>query len=520
MISKFAIKRFLERKLNSFNWMKGLSRKEILSMVADLNPVPRFISQKPLWDHQLVAFLIGVYAPQFMFLLDMGLGKTRVVLELVAYQKLCGKLKAALVVVPNATAIENWSMEIAEHRPDLTYVPMYGSSKERRVMLKRTADLFIINYDGLVALCTSLQPHPSKQGKKKRQIDHEALAFVASIFNVITLDESSEIMSRASITYRVCERLSQRIEHRYSLTGTPFGRDPQALWSQFYFTDHGATLGPTLGVFREAFFNKKDNYFSGGYDYVFDTKKRDLLNRVIQHRSIFYEECEAKDMPPKVFKPIYVPFTSDMGAYYKRVVEQLIAAKGNYRMVENSYLHMRQIASGFIGLIDDETGERAQIEFSENPKMDALIEAIKELPQNRKFLVFHEYVWTGNRISAELKKIGIKHERLHGGQKDGPGALRRFREDDSIVALVVNNRSGAFSLNLQVANYEFFVESPVSPIVRAQAEKRIHRGDQQHRCFYIDFIMKGNSADENIQVYLKEGKDLFEALMKGRVTLH
>ena len=488
-------------------------------MVNALSPKPKFISPFEPYNHQLVGFLLGVYVPQFLFLLDMGLGKSRIVLEIIAYLKRCKKLKAALIVVPNAAAIENWTMEVETHRPDLTCVPMYGGTQERMVMLRRSADLFVINYDGLVWLCCSLQKGKKSKGKKLA-IDPVKLKFVAEPFNVMVCDESTEILNRSSTTYKVCNQLAKVIEYRYPLTGTPFGRDPSALWTQFYFADRGETLGPTLGLFHEAFFKKTKNYFSGWYDYKFDPQKRDLLNRVLQNRSIFYEEGEAKDMPAKVFKPIYVPFTSDMEAYYKRVVEQFIAAKGNMRMVKNSYLHMRQIASGFIGLIDDESGERAQIEFSENPKIEALMEAIRELPDNRKFIVFHEFVWTGNRVSVELQKLKIKHERLHGEQKDAPGALRRFREDPSVRGFVINNKSGAFALNLQVANYMFFIESPVSPIVRAQAEKRIHRGDQKRRCFYMDIIMRGNSADENIQAYLKEGKDLFEALMKGKVRLH
>ncbi|KKL05384.1 hypothetical protein LCGC14_2606580, partial [marine sediment metagenome] len=144
---------------------------------------------------------------------------------------------------------------------------------------------------------------------------------------------------------------------------------------------------------------------------------------------------------------------------------------------------------------------------------------VREIPDGRKFLIFHEYRWTGARISKELDELGISHSRLYGGQKERPAVLRRFVEQDDITGLVVSNGCGAFSLNLQIANYEIFVESPVSPIVRAQAEKRIHRGSQKKRCFFMDIIMRKNSADESIQEFLKEGKDLRRALMRGKTQL-
>ncbi len=518
MLSKLAVKRFRERELNDFRYLKRLTRSTLMQMMNDLDPVPDFISKKPMWKHQLVALLAGIYLGHFLFFLDMGLGKTRVILEMIAYLKKKGELKSALVVVLNDSAIETWVMEVEEHRPDLKCIPMYGNTKQRLQMLEEEADLFVINYQGLNYMCSELVHIGNKKGRKLI-MKPARLKRVTSRFNLMCLDETTEIMSHTSLTFRVCRKISEFYKHRFGMSGIPVGRDPHVLWSQFNYCDHGDTLGGTLAVFRQALFKKKVNYWSGYYDYKFDKKKTKVLNRMMQNSSISYDESECRDMPKKVYKPIYVPFTDDMRSYYNNIVDKLKTDRHDLRLVRNSFLHMRQIASGFIGLVDDETGDKIQIEFPENPKIEAMSQIVREIPKDRKFLIFHEYRWTGARISKELDKLGVSHSRLYGGQKDGPGVLRRFIEQDDITGLVASNGCGAFSLNLQIANYEIFVESPVSPIVRAQAEKRIHRGSQKKRCFFMDLIMRKNSADESIQEFLKEGKDLRQALMRGSVNL-
>lgn len=518
MLAKSAIEQFRSRRLNTFEHLKSLTHEQLLYMIDKLDPRPNFISPHPMWKHQLVAFLIGVYIPHILYFLDMGLGKSRVVLELIAYLKKRDALKAALIVVPNNVAVETFIMEVERHRPDLRCVPMYGDTKERLRLLKNKADLFVLPYSGLNWMCCNLKK-VKRRKSRKLQISPNRLFVVASHFNFMCLDETTEIMNSRSLTYQVCQRISNNYQYRIGMAGIPVGRNPEALWSQFKYCDHGETLGTTLGLFRAAFFKRKVNYWSGYYDYVFDKRWTALLNRTLQNCSIHYSEDECRDMPKRVYKPVYVPFTDDMRAYYNNIVEQLKKDHRDLRLVRNSFLHMRQLASGFIGLIDDETEERVQLEFPENPKMEALIQVIKEIPKGRKFLIYHEYTWTGDRISRELNQLKIKHGRLRGGQKDGPAVLRCFVEEDELRGLVINNHCGAFALNLQVANYEIFVESPVSPIVRGQAEKRIHRGGQKRHCFVIDLIMRKNSADEGIQQFLKEGKNIQLDLIRGKTTL-
>ena len=141
--------------------------------------------------------------------------------------------------------------------------------------------------------------------------------------------------------------MSQSCSVKYDLTGTPFGRNPMDLWTQFYAIDRGATLGKTLGIFRECFFTTKINYW-GGYEYTFDSKMEKKLYQVLKNRSLYYKDTECQDLPEQVFTDVVVSFPVDTHQYYKKVVEELIASKGNYQLMQNAFMRMRQIASGYM----------------------------------------------------------------------------------------------------------------------------------------------------------------------------
>ena len=303
----------------------------------------------------------------------------------------------------------------------------------------------------------------------------------------------------------------------FALTGCPFGRDPTDLWAQFHAVDLGETLGPTLGLFRAAFFKQKKNYWGTSkysFDYIFQDEKINQLHKIIENRSIYYE-AEESDLPRVTrIKPV-VRFPVDTYQYYEKAKQQIIAARGDYQEMKCAFTRMRQISSGFVGYWDDEDGGRAEFEFNDNPKLDKLLEIVQSVSEKRKIIVFHEYIFSGSIICRQLKDLVIGKARLWSGTKDPAEEMRRFDEDPKCRVFVVNNSAGAFGLNLQVANYVIYYESPTSPIIRYQTERRtIRSGQKRSRVFLYDLIMH-NSVDRSILRFHKEGADLMEAILKA-----
>ena len=173
---------------------------------------------------------------------------------------------------------------------------------------------------------------------------------------------------------------------------------------------------------------------------------------------------------------------------------------------------MRQISSGFVGFKDDDTGEKAQLTFEVNPKLDLLMELIDELPEDRKIIIFHEFTYSGSLICQELMKRKYKHGWLWGGTKDWTSIKNSFNTDPNYRILVLNHKKGGMGLNLQIANYCAYYESPVSAMIRYECDGRIRRDGQKYPCFYYDLLMK-DSMDDHILELHKSGDNIYKILV-------
>ena len=222
-------------------------------------------------------------------------------------------------------------------------------------------------------------------------------------------------------------------------------------------------------------------------------------------------------MPPvtRIVETVRLPDAAR--AYYNKAEIALRRARTRFE-IESSFLRMRQISSGFLGYKEftdenSEKWEKAEFVFPENPKPDRLVELIQEMPTGRKAVVFYEFTHSGRSVTQALKKVGISAGWLWSGTKNSRDLLRQFDDDPGLRVLVANWKIASMALNLQVANYTFMYESPVSPIKREQAEHRCFRDGQTRPGFLVDLVCQG-TQDQHILDMLAEGEDLFEALVK------
>lgn len=461
--------------------------------------------------YQKACFLLGLKYNAYLFWLDPGLGKTKVTLDLLAHAKRTGNAERALVLVPNTSNILSWQNEVKRHAPSLSFAGMDGDRADRLEVVDSDADVVVCTYAGFLALvCGRVK---GRNGKGKMEVDPSLLKrLVADRFGAAVLDESTAVQNPRSLTFRACDRWMKHCRLRFALTGTPFGTDPASLWSQFYLIDRGETLGETLGVFRSACFVERPNPWTGWPEYTFDPRRKAWLNRAIRNRSIRYHESECSELPGKVFVDRPVVFPSEIKAYYDKVVNELREANGNFRLLDNAFTRMRQLASGFLTVKDPE-GERVVVKFKNNPKLEALLEFLDEVPPERKIVVFNEYQVSGDMIAQALKTKKVKHVRLYSGTRDKKHVQRRFIEDPS-VRVMLSSTAGAFGNNWQVANYVAWYELPTSPILFKQELKRCHRIGQTRTTFFYKFMVRG-SIDEKINRSLLANEDLFRQVVEN-----
>lgn len=517
MIPKLSVDKFLARKRVDFRKWKKYSLAE-LEAIKDKLPV-----RPPIWKklkkHQRVCFLIGAITRQFCFWNDTGTGKTLLSLALILYFRKLGLIKRNLVLVPNKINKDEWANDVRKHSPNTKVCILRGSSVEKWAALESTdASIILETYAGFTRMLTHMVE--VKKGKRKKTLLKPNLPAIRAMLKLVRglyMDESIYVIRKkrsGSLQHRLCKKLAKSCNAVFALNGTPFGRDPTDLWGQINIVDEGYTLGETLGLFRAAFFTEKEDYW-GRVTYTFKKKLKPLLHELIANVSIRYT-ANAADLPKRIPIAKEVSLPMDAQDYYDKAKQAVIASRGNFEELRNAFMRMRQISSGWVGYNDDELGIRAQYEFPEKPKLESLLSYIEQVQSEYKVVVFHEFTYSGSMIGRELEKMGVGFARLYGKTKDGEAELNRFATDDKCRVFLLQNTSGGFGLDrVKIAKYACYYESPVSPVMRKQTERRVERQYSDHdKVFIVDFTTRG-TVDQKILRFHEEGRDLFASIVEG-----
>jgi SNF2 family DNA or RNA helicase len=508
MISPYAVKEFLKRKLISYTWLKQQPEAELDKSIAALWKL-----RSPLRFHQKVCFLAAIAEPCFGLFLEMGLGKTLLVLELIQYWRAQGQCERVLVLVPTDEIAYAWELQILEWFPKLPYVILTGSTIDKVEGFDREKLITVVSYPGLLYMAC-MKRYNAKRKRNEMVPDNKKVVRLASGIDMVVADESYHLSNPGSLTWWVVTKFVKAIPIRYALSGRPFGRDPFALWGQFYFMDEGDTLGDSQGLFREAFFSKKAKFFGGpfSFDYTFKKKMENDLARMVAHRSMQYRADECIQLPERMVLRKYFKLPGDALGYYAKLRERLRNARGDFTETKLTFMLMRQLSSGFMGYTDAETDERAQVSLDTNPKLELCLELIDEMADSDKVVIFYEFTYSARLLTARFNKLKLAYGWLWSGTKDTQSILKKFNSPSGLQVLLVQSRVGSEGLNLQAARNVIFYESPVSAVVRDQAEHRCWRQGQKRKVFQYDLVAR-NTVDERILDFHATGNDIYRAVM-------
>jgi SNF2 family DNA or RNA helicase len=492
MINPLAVKNFLARELDDSTDVKTAGDTYVNEKFSELGLIPRPGDEK-IMTHQKAGFILGAHYRQFLLFFDMGLGKTLTSILLMRYfrQIDCRKI---LVLVPNSCNIYDWNEELRRWS-DLddvtisTYAGFYHKAchKTQVTYRKKTSNKMI--------------PNPAK------------LAELLAGFDMVVYDEITMLGNPSSLGQRIGQIISANCKYRIGLTGTPFGKNMMELWGIFRVIDNGLTLGQTIGMFREAFFNKVRDYWKG-WDYKFKPGMTGELNRMIRHRSLRYEKTECLDLPEKVFGVRHYSISREALPYLKKLWEEARERdEDGEKITKNMFHKLRAVCSGFLPVVYD--GKKDYITFASNPKFDSLIELIHECDD--KMVIFYEYLRTGEMLRERMKREKIRAVCVD--SSIGPAARFAARDsfaNDPNVQLFMASSAGAYGLNLQIANYLVLLETPTNPKTRKQEIDRVHRIGQQKTVFVYDFCAS-HSIEKKILTSLEANEDLFLLVIEGKV---
>lgn len=515
-----AIARFLNHPPLPTIDVKNKDPEWLLDFIEKIGRVqPHFKSK--LRQSQIAGVAFGLWAQRVLYYWDCRTGKTCLSLSWMSYLRRVNWIRRALIIAHAPVGVDEWQGQYKEHS-DLEIAFIRSGPRAWDSL----CDALDSNVDAICASRSTLQSLFSvkrKNRKDRMQLypDKEKAGAVAEFFDCVVIDEiHKDMLEPGTLWFSIAELLVQHCEWRAGLTGTPFGRNPFSLWSQAYLIDGGKALSKSYYFFREAFGDAQYNHFSRTKtEYVFPklgTKQYDermgILRNKLRHMvtTCTLDEIQDTNVMSGVVK---LRLSKEQQVQYRRVIASHLDLPNNENKlaIENVYIRLRQVASGFLPIKDPDTGDEHILELEDACKLVWLEDLFSELGSSLKTVILHEFTYSGELICRVLRKLKIKHGWLYGGTKQSARAemLQTFQQGNMPV-LVANAATGGTGINLSAANYLVFFESP-SGVTRKQAEARpLARGS---RPLVMDDIVCA-PVEEKLLTYAAEGKELLADLLR------
>ncbi|KAM3067424.1 hypothetical protein ACMFMG_011573 [Clarireedia jacksonii] len=125
-----------------------------------------------------------------------------------------------------------------------------------------------------------------------------------------------------------------------------------------------------------------------------------------------------------------------------------------------------------------------------------------------KSVVFSGWTSHLDLIQLALTQHSIPYTRLDGkmSRTARGAAMTQFREDPSILVILVSITAGGLGLNLTAASKVYVMEPQYNPAAEAQAVDRVHRLGQKREVTTVRYVMRGSFEEKMLSIQDKKKK--------------
>ena len=440
-------------------------------------------------DYQLAVFEQTKDLPFYAIFWDMGLGKSKLVLDTACY--LHGKHEiTTLVVIAPKGGYAGWHYEEAPlHLPRNSYKSMLYRSGMGVKASKEMQDFTRLRTPLLKILCINVEALSSASGERF------ILDFCRHNLDcLVVVDESTCIKNPKAKRSKVAYRLKGASKYRRILSGTPMDNSPLDMYGQAEFLASGMLGSNSYLAFERDYAVTIQRQTSSGQRYHQLVGYRDL-DRLKEHVAQFASRLtkdECLDLPEKVYVTRDVELTPEQSRAYNNLRDIGLALLDDGSLVTqqaaaNLLARLRRIVYGH--LVTD-TKELMDIKHN---RIDVLRDTLEEIGWQKTI------VWCAFRRDIEniAKAFPDKVVTYYGETKDRQGAVEAFRNDEN-RRLFVSNEVGAKALNLaSICSHELFYSHWLDTEARTQAEDRIYRIGQTKTTTVVEMLSRG-TVDEKI----------------------
>ena len=350
------------------------------------------------YEHQLKALEKSWASDTYALFMEMGTGKSKVLVDNIAILYDRGAIKGALIVAPKGV-YKNWdAIEFPTHLPD--HIECTKVLWEPTATKKKQAELDTLFDDkgDLKILIMNVEAFSTSKG----------LDFARSFLNIfvgralIGIDESTTIKNPTAKRTKNILKIGDLAKYRRILTGSPVTKSPLDLFSQCEFLDPYHLGHASYYSFRARYANMVKRNFGGRQvQLVVSYRRLDELADILDKFSyrVLKEDC--LDLPEKVFTKRLVELTPEQDKAYKQMKQMALAMLDNGEVmttvnVMTQLMRLHQITCGHFKADDGTTTAL------KNNRMDALLQLLEET--DGKVIIWANYREDIKNIVAALKK--------------------------------------------------------------------------------------------------------------------
>ena len=467
----------------------------------------------PPYEHQLTALRKGWNLDEFAYFMDMGTGKSKVLIDnfSVLYDK--GYIGGVLIIAPKGV-YRNWSSnEIPTHMPDhvLADICIWQPNHTQK-FLTTWKKLFEDNYN-LKIFLMNIEAFSTRKGVEVAE------KFLLAHSTLMAIDESTTIKTKNAKRTKSIVKLGKMAKYRRIMTGSPITKSPMDLYTQCEF------LNPEL-LGHKSFYSfqyeyaiiKRRNLGSYSFNQIVGYKNLKELNGLLDNFSYRVRKQDCLDFPDKVYTKRVVELTPEQARMYSdlKKIALGICEEGTVTptTILTQLLRLQQVCSGHVKLDD---GAIKTFSSAKIKELEAVIEEI-----DGKAIIWANFTHDIESIVELLTKmygedsVVSYYGATSTDQRDY--AMSSFQNPDSLVRFFVGQpRTGGYGLTLTQASTVIYYSNSYDLEVRLQSEDRAHRIGQVNKVTYIDIIAE-KTVDEKVLQALRSKIDIASVVLQENVT--
>ena len=459
------------------------------------------------YGHQLTALEKSWNRETYAYFMEMGTGKTKVLIDNVAMLYDRGKIDGALIISPKGV-IDTWySQELPAHLPDhIENMAVLWQANITKSQSRKLGNLFKTD-ERLHILIMNVEALSTQKGTdfaKKFMLSHRPLMVV---------DESTTIKNpRAKRTKNILN-MSKMAAYRRILTGSPVTKNPLDLYSQCEFLDPYLLDFQSYYSFRNRYAEMKTaNFYGRSVQIVSRFRHLDELAAKLKPFSyrVLKEDC--LDLPKKTFMKRQIELSDEQKKVYKQM-KQMALAELNGKIVTTAtvltqIMRLQQITCGHFKADD------GSIQDIKNNRLQELMDVLDEL--EGKAVIWAHYQHDVKKIITEIQKVHGRRSVVdyYGLTPQDQRDKNRedFQNDSNVRFLVGTPATGGYGITLTAASTMIYYSNGYDLEKRLQSQDRIHRIGQKKPVTYIDIIAE-DTVDTKIVKALRRKINIASEVM-------